>query len=81
MSLLLFICSIFIDKFVYTLFQMESTIKQAEEGRNRGLDSAKELYEEYRPLKDELDVLRDRIGLEPLNDILDEDSKLTPQSV
>lgn len=60
---------------------MESTIKQAEEERNRALENAKQLYDDYRPLKEEVDVLRGRIGLDPLPDVHDEDSKLTPQYV
>ena len=58
---------------------MESTIKQAEEERNRSLESAKQYYEDYRPLKHEVDALRSKIGLEPLPDLSDEEDKITPQ--
>ncbi|XP_052808982.1 zinc finger C4H2 domain-containing protein-like [Mya arenaria] len=58
---------------------MEGTIKQAEEERNRSLDTAKQLYEDYRPLKTEVDSLRGRLGLQPLPDIHDEDENITPQ--
>ncbi|XP_064628749.1 zinc finger C4H2 domain-containing protein-like [Lineus longissimus] len=58
---------------------MESTIKQAEEERHRALESAKHLYEEYRPLKDHVDNLRTNIGLEKLPKLEEEDDKLTPE--
>jgi len=58
---------------------METTIKQAEEERSRSLDAAKQLYEDYRPLKDEVDGLRGRLGLEPLTDVNEEEDKITPQ--
>ncbi|WAQ98869.1 ZC4H2-like protein [Mya arenaria] len=60
---------------------MEGTIKQAEEERNRSLDTAKQLYEDYRPLKTEVDSLQGRLGLQPLPDIQDEDENITPQCV
>ena len=47
-------------------FQMETTIKQAEEDRNKSLETAKHLYEEYRPLKQHVDMLRASVGLDRL---------------
>jgi hypothetical protein len=58
---------------------MESTIKQSEEDRVKSLDSAKRLYEEYRPLKDQVDSLRNSVGLDQLPDLSEDDPKLTPQ--
>lgn len=58
---------------------METTIKQAEEERNRSLETAKKLYEEFRPLKDELDQLRGVIGLDKLPDLQEDEEKLTPE--
>ncbi|XP_071115045.1 zinc finger C4H2 domain-containing protein-like [Haliotis cracherodii] len=58
---------------------METTIKQAEEERNRALESAKKMYEEYRPLKEDVDSLRSNIGLSKLPDIQDDDDKLKPE--
>lgn len=58
---------------------METTIKQAEEERNRSLENAKHLYDDYKPLKDEVDGLRTRLGLEPLPGINDEEDKISPQ--
>lgn len=58
---------------------METTIKQAEEERNRSLENAKHLYDDYKPLKDEVDNLRTRLGLEPLPGINDEEEKISPQ--
>lgn len=57
---------------------METTIKQAEEERNRSLESTKKLYEEFRPLKDEVDSMRGIMGLEKLPDLQEEEEKLTP---
>jgi hypothetical protein len=58
---------------------METTIKQAEEERNRSLETAKKLYEEFRPLKDELDQMRAVIGLDKLPDLQEDEEKLTPE--
>lgn len=58
---------------------METTIKQAEEERNRSLESAKQLYDDYKPMKEEVDMLRSRIGQPPLPDLNEEEDKLTPQ--
>ncbi|KAL4233638.1 Zinc finger C4H2 domain-containing protein [Mactra antiquata] len=58
---------------------METTIKQAEEERNRSLENAKHLYDDYKPLKDEVDIMRHRIGLDKLPDVNDEEDKITPQ--
>ena len=51
-------------------------MKQAEEDRNKALDSAKRLYDEYRPIKDQLDSLRTSIGLERSPDLKDEDEHI-----
>ncbi|CAH1798178.1 unnamed protein product [Owenia fusiformis] len=58
---------------------MEATIKQAEEERNRAADSAKHLYDEYKPLKAHVDKLRENIGLEKTHDIEDEETKLNSE--
>ena len=58
---------------------MEATIKQAEEERGRATESAKKLYDEYRPLKEEVDHMRTRLGLRPLIELQDEDEKLRPE--
>ena len=60
---------------------METTIKQAEEDRNRSLESAKRMYEEYRPLKEDIDRLRNNIGLDRLPDVTEDDPKLTTELV
>lgn len=58
---------------------MEATIKQAEEEKARATESAKKLYEEYRPLKDDVDQMRTVMGLHPLTDLQEEDEKLRPE--
>ncbi|XP_045196678.1 zinc finger C4H2 domain-containing protein-like [Mercenaria mercenaria] len=58
---------------------METTIKQAEEERNRSLENAKHLYDDYKPLKEEVDSMRTRVGLEPLLGLNDEEEKISPQ--
>lgn len=65
---------------------MESTIKQTNEEKIRALESARRLHYEYKPLKEQINHLRDSIGLEKTDDNDDEtliDSflkKLTPIS-
>lgn len=44
---------------------METTIKQAEEERNKALDNARMLFEEQRLLKEQLELLKNSLGLEP----------------
>lgn len=58
---------------------METTIKQAEEERSRSLESVKHLYEDYRPLKEEMDGLRAKIGLDNLPELQEDEDKLTPK--
>ena len=58
---------------------METTIKQAEEERNRCVESVKHLYEDYRPLKEEVDGLRAKNGLDTLPELQEEEDKLTPK--
>ena len=58
---------------------METTIKQAEEERSRSLESVKHLYEDYRPLKEEVDGLRAKIGLDNLPELQEDEDKLTPK--
>ncbi len=45
---------------------METTIKQAEEDRNKSMEAAKHVYEEMQPLKQHVDVLRSSMGLDAL---------------
>ena len=54
------------------------TYLQSEEDRGRSLESVKQMYDEYRPTKHHLDLLRQSIGLEPTADLHDEGIKLTP---
>ncbi|CAH0385325.1 unnamed protein product [Bemisia tabaci] len=56
---------------------MENVIKKAEEARGRNLDRAKRIYEEYRPLKNDVDRLRrDYLGLERLPELHEEESDI-----
>lgn len=57
---------------------MEAVIKQSEEDRNRHLDIAKHLNREFVPLKDEIDKMRDEIGLPRLPELHEEDDKFKP---
>ncbi|KAL8570593.1 hypothetical protein ACOMHN_008950 [Nucella lapillus] len=59
--------------------QMETTIKQAEDERSRATESAKKLYEEYRPLRDDVHCMRMQLGLQPLTELQEEDEKLRPE--
>ncbi|XP_041352598.1 zinc finger C4H2 domain-containing protein-like [Gigantopelta aegis] len=58
---------------------MEATIKQAEEDRNHALEFAKKLYDEYLPMKNDIDSLRSVIGLDKLPELQDEEDKLKPE--
>lgn len=56
---------------------MEATIKQAEDERNKMLEHAKHLYEEQMMVKEQVDMMRTSIGLEPIPDKMSEgDEKL-----
>ena len=61
-------------------FQLESTIKQAEEERNRAAENTKKLYNEYIPVKQQVDHLRSTVGLDPLPS-LDEEEQFAPEYV
>ena len=52
---------------------MESTIKQSDEEKQRALEAARRLQTEYTPLKDQLNQLRESIGLEKADDNEDEE--------
>ncbi|XP_076357723.1 zinc finger C4H2 domain-containing protein isoform X1 [Tachypleus tridentatus] len=58
---------------------METVIKQSEEDRNKHLDTAKHLHQEYRPLKDLIDKLRCEIGLSKLPELHEEDNSFNPE--
>ncbi|KAK3918180.1 Zinc finger C4H2 domain-containing protein [Frankliniella fusca] len=56
---------------------METVIKQAEESRNRALDTAKRIHDDYRPLKHDVDRLRrEYLGLDRLPDLHEEEADL-----
>lgn len=56
---------------------METVIKQAEESRNRALDTAKRIHDDYRPLKHDIDRLRrEYLGLDRLPDLHEEEGDL-----
>ena len=59
---------------------METTIKQAEEEKAKAYENAKRLYDEVRPLKEEVDMLRLRAGLDLSHrEIEVEPEKLRPE--
>lgn len=56
---------------------METTIKQADEERNKTLEHAKQIYEEQVMVKDQVDRMRTNFGLDPIPDKMSEgDEKL-----
>ena len=61
------------------IHSMEVVIKQSEEERNRHLEMAKHLHQEYQPLKEVIDKLRSDIGLHPLPELHEEDEKISPE--
>ena len=58
---------------------MENVVKQSEEDRNRHLDTAKHLHQEFQPLKDLIDKLRADIGLPRLPELYEESEKFKPE--
>ena len=58
---------------------MENVVKQSEEDRNRHLDTAKHLHQEFQPLKDLIDKLRADIGLPRLPELYEENDKFKPE--
>ncbi|UYV77133.1 ZC4H2 [Cordylochernes scorpioides] len=58
---------------------MENIIKQAEEDRNQHLELAKQLHQEYKPIKELVDSLRDDIGLYKLPELHEEDENFKPE--
>lgn len=58
---------------------MESVIKQAEDGRNKAVEVARHLYNEYRPMKAEVDrTRRECLGLDTLPDLQEEEANHIP---
>lgn len=58
---------------------METVIKQAEENRQRSIQMANRLHEEYLPLKMEVDSMRrDYLGLDRLPDLHEEEGSVVP---
>nr|CAG4647521.1 EOG090X0H8R [Megafenestra aurita] len=58
---------------------MESVIKQAEDARNKAVEVARHLFNEYRPMKAEVDrTRRECLGLDTLPDFQEEDGNQIP---
>ena len=58
---------------------MESVIKQAEDARNKAVEVARHLYNEYRPMKAEVDrTRRECLGLDVLPDLQEEEGSHIP---
>ncbi|XP_055313728.1 zinc finger C4H2 domain-containing protein isoform X2 [Sitodiplosis mosellana] len=56
---------------------METVIKQAEENRNRSVNIANRVHEEYLPLKNEIDHMRrEYLGLNPLPELHEEEGSV-----
>lgn len=56
---------------------METVIKQAEENRNRSINIANRVHEEYLPLKNEIDHMRrEYLGLNPLPELHEEEGSV-----
>ncbi|CAB4065068.1 Zinc finger C4H2 domain-containing protein [Lepeophtheirus salmonis] len=62
---------------------METVMKQAEEARRGSQESARRIYEDYGPLKQDVDLMRtELLGLEKLPDLLtDSKDKLTSMGI
>nr|CAG4649803.1 EOG090X0H8R [Scapholeberis mucronata] len=58
---------------------METVIKQAEDARNKAVEVARHLYNEYRPMKAEVDrTRRECLGLDTLPDLQEDDGNQIP---
>nr|CAG4638825.1 EOG090X0H8R [Cyclestheria hislopi] len=58
---------------------METVIKQAEEARNKAIEVARHLHNEYRPMKADVDrTRRECLGLDVLPDLLEEEGANIP---
>lgn len=56
---------------------METVIKQAEENRNRSINIANRVHEEYLPLKTDIDHMRrEYLGLNPLPELHEEEGSV-----
>lgn len=56
---------------------METVIKQAEENRNRSINIANRVHEEYLPLKNDIDHMRrEYLGLNPLPELHEEEGSV-----
>ena len=58
---------------------METTMKQAEEERNKALESARQLYTEFQPLRGQVDAIRGSLGLDCVPELSEEDNMLTAE--
>jgi len=55
---------------------METVIKQAEESKRNSMESARRLYDDYRPLKHDVDLMRtELLGLDKLPELPNEDKE------
>ena len=52
---------------------METSMKQSQASRDRCLENVRRLHADYAPLKEEIDKMRDSLGLDKLPGIPDED--------
>ena len=55
---------------------METVMKQAEEAKRSSIDSARRAFEDYQPLKHEVDLMRtELLGLEKLPELPEEEKE------
>lgn len=62
---------------IFFFHQMETTIKQSEDDRNKSLNQARHLINEFLPLKERLDMLRGDLGLERMPGLEADDIRLS----
>ena len=60
--------------------KVEKTMKQSEEEKKRALESVRRLHSEYKPLKENLNALRESIGLDECNSENDNDESVLIES-
>ncbi len=60
--------------------KVEKTMRQSEEEKKRALESVRRLHSEYKPLKENLNALRESIGLDECNSENDNDESVLIES-
>ncbi len=67
-----FVSIVYILKLIKFFWKLETTIKQSDEEKQRALELAMRLKNEYKPLKESINYLRESIGLNKFDETEDD---------